>query len=174
MSTFKLLYDIKSKIWGSDPACVSNSLFKQDESMFELSDKEFEAVQSLNDEYRESYFWQKAFEHGIIYALEDPKGGPLMIEDEGDMLLPLWCHERFALAFMQKQSLQTKVLRIKRSDFMQVWLPSLSAHGVHLAFMPVWGKEDDISFVSQSAEDLLKEQNPMQDDAAQNQEGAKK
>lgn len=169
MRALKLLYnDIKAKIRGADPACGTPALLKQEESMFELSDKEFEAVQSLNDEYRESYFWQKAGEHGIIYALEDPKGGPLMIEDEGDMLLPLWCHERFAKAFMEKQGLQTKILRIKRSDFMEVWLPSLSAHGVHLAFMPVCS-EDDISFVSQSAADLLAEQNPSEDDTASDQ-----
>ena len=48
--------------------------------MSELTDKELEAIKSLNAEYRQAMFKRVASEQGGLYVLVD-NDGPLILED---------------------------------------------------------------------------------------------
>ena len=114
--------------------------------MFEITDKEFEAVSALNAEYRESFFLQKLKEHEIVVFI--CQGDDLFLlgddsEDEDGVkstVMPVFCHPRFAQALIdsfddKKEDLKVVSLSVK--DFKDNLSAPLQAESILLGIMPV-------------------------------------
>ncbi len=121
--------------------------------MYELTQKEHDAVLQLNAEYRRSYFMSKALEQGGFYIITDDDG-PFMLEDldtdeedEKATVLPVFAHEDFANEFIARgENLQGfKAQFVTNEAFNNSWLEMLKANEILLAFMPVGEGEFEIS-----------------------------
>lgn len=118
--------------------------------MYELTDKEFEAVLQLNADYRQAHCKDKVKEQGGLYILiyED---APYTLEDleEDDehnksSILPVWCHERYAELFVENTGLKgARTQFITAEAWNKSWLPSLQENKALVGFMPL--KDDDFS-----------------------------
>ncbi|MGN0902503.1 MAG: DUF2750 domain-containing protein [Succinivibrio sp.] len=111
----------------------------------ELTDKEFEAVKQLNADYRQAMFKRIALEQEGFYVLADDDG-PLILEDteEDDehnlySVLPVWSHERLALAYAADNSLEGMTPKfISRKAWNESWVAAFKNEGkVLVGYMPV-------------------------------------
>lgn len=111
--------------------------------MYELSDKEHDAMLQLNDEYREAHFKQKVHdEQGVVILLGED--GPFMLSDlEEDedknksTVLPVWCHERFAEDYAAMNGLSgVKAQFITAKAWNEHWVKALNDAGILLGIMP--------------------------------------
>lgn len=119
--------------------------------MFELSDTEYNAVLNLNADYKESFFKQKVQEHNIIYFILDGEDlflmGDKTEDSEGQkaVVLPVFCHERFAKDFVSKlQNSNLKVVKITLDVYKDNLAPELIKEQISLAIMPDDSKEFNI------------------------------
>ena len=119
--------------------------------MFDLSDTEYNAVLNLNADYKESFFKQKVSEHKLIYIIVDGEDLFLMgdKEEDGDgqkaVVLPVFCHDRFAQDFRSKiQNDNLKVVKITLDVYKQNLAPELIKENISLAIMPDASKEFNI------------------------------
>lgn len=120
--------------------------------MYELTEKEHDAVLQLNAEYRRSYFLKKALEQGGFYIITD-NDGPFMLEDldtdeadEKATVLPVFAHETFANEFIQGSELSdAKAQYVTNDAYNTSWVEMLKSNEVLIAFMPVGDGEFEIS-----------------------------
>ena len=121
--------------------------------MYELTQKEHDAVLQLNAEYRRSYFMSKALVQGGFYIIADDDG-PFMLEDldtdeedEKATVLPVFAHEDFANEFIATaENLKGfKAQFVTNEAFNNSWLEMLNSNEILLGFMPVGGGEFEIS-----------------------------
>lgn len=119
--------------------------------MFELSDTEYNAVLNLNADYKESFFKQKVSEHKIIYLIVDGEDLFLMSDKTEDsdgqkaVVLPVFCHDRFAQDFISKlENDNLKVVKITLDVYKQTLAPELAKENISLAIMPDDSKEFNI------------------------------
>ncbi|HAH70615.1 MAG TPA: hypothetical protein DCL74_02435 [Succinivibrionaceae bacterium] len=120
--------------------------------MYELTDKEHDAVLQLNAEYRKSYFINKALEQGGFYIISD-QDGPFMLEDletdehdEKATVLPVFAHEIFANDFIAKSKLYgAKAQYVTVDAYNRMWVETLKNSEVLVAFMPVGEGDFEIS-----------------------------
>ena len=120
--------------------------------MYELTEKEHDAVLQLNAEYRRSYFLKKALEQGGFYIIVD-NDGPFMLEDldtdeadEKATVLPVFAHETFANEFIQNSALKdAKAQYVTTDAYNNSWVEMLNSNEVLIAFMPVGGEEFEIA-----------------------------
>ncbi|MBO6258280.1 MAG: DUF2750 domain-containing protein [Succinivibrio sp.] len=118
--------------------------------MYELTDKEFDAVLQLNADYRQAHFKEKVREQGGLYILiyED---APYTLEDteEDDhhhksSILPVWCHERYAVVFAENAGLNgARAQLITAEAWNKSWVPPLLENKALLGFMPL--RDDDFA-----------------------------
>lgn len=111
--------------------------------MYELSEREFEATLKLNAEYRQAMFINNTLEQQVLYILIQEEG-PFMLEDNGQegeeqaMILPVWCHERFAESYLEGSQIpNAKVQAVTLEVFLKQWVPMLNDNKILLGFMPV-------------------------------------
>lgn len=123
--------------------------------MFELTDAMYNAVLTLDDDYRQFFCLQKCQEQGALYLLKEPgaEGMPLMFNDEpqeGDdentshTFLPIWCHPKFVTYYQEHADNQDELkdyelLELKLELFRDKWGPSLAHNQIALAIMPLDG-----------------------------------
>ena len=120
--------------------------------MYELTDKEHEAVLQLNAEYRKSYFKNKVLEQGGFYIISD-QDGPFMLEDletdeqdEKATVLPVFAHEIFANDFIERSKLEgAKAQYVTVDAYNRIWVETLKTSEVLVAFMPVGDGDFEIS-----------------------------
>lgn len=148
--------------------------------MFELTDQVFNAIFSLDEDYRKFFCLNKCEEHNVICILKGTDGAPLMLEDspeEGEeagtfhTTLPVWCHSRYAQYYLDNsfegEKADYQVAELTLDLFKKSWVPVLVESKVALAFMPL---EKDKMFCIESADILLKTPEQRQNEA----EAAKK
>ena len=118
--------------------------------MYELSDKEFEAVKVLNAEYRKAYFEEKIKSQQGFFMLVNEEGPVLLKENEGEdsemqEVLPVWCHERYVECFKKfRPDLEAKAQFITVAAWNAKWVEALSAdESVLIGYMPL-GDDDFI------------------------------
>ncbi len=112
--------------------------------MYELTDKEHDAVLQLNDEYREAHFKQKAQSQQGLYILLGEEG-PFMLSDleedenqEKSTVLPVWCHEKYAQDYAEMNNLSdVKPQFITAKAWNEYWVKALEEAKVLLGFMPI-------------------------------------
>lgn len=111
--------------------------------MYELTDKEHDAVLQLNDEYREAHFKQKVQSQQGLYILLGEEG-PFMLSDleedenkEKSTVLPVWCHEKYAEDYAAMNNLSgVKPQFITAKAWNEYWVKALEEAQVLLGFMP--------------------------------------
>lgn len=115
--------------------------------MYELTEREYEATLKLNAEYRQSLFINKTLENKALFIILQEEG-PFLLEDNGQegeeqaTILPVWCHEKFAKAYIDNVNLPAaKVQQITLDVFRSKWVPMLNENKILLGFMPVAGLE---------------------------------
>lgn len=127
--------------------------------MFELTDQIYQAVLTLDDDYRQFFCLQKCQEQGALYLLKEPgaDGMPLMFNDEpqeGDddslchTFLPIWCHPKFVTYYQEHAANRDEIkdyelLELKLDLFCDKWSRTLELNNIALAIMPL---QDDKSF----------------------------
>ncbi len=130
--------------------------------MYELSDKEHDAVLALDAFYRESYFLNKLREYDSLYIIVmNDDSGPVFLEDhdpeEGSVqILPVWCHPRFAKDYIEQEKLDARVQQVDKKVFKEQWIPVLKENEALLGLMVQKGskfREDD--FAVTEPENLL-------------------
>ena len=119
--------------------------------MYELTEKEHDAVLQLNAEYRRSYFLKKALEQGGFYIIVD-NDGPFMLEDldtdeadEKATVLPVFAHETFANEFISSGVKDGKAQFVTNDAYNNSWVEMLKSNEVMIAFMPVGSEEFEIA-----------------------------
>lgn len=115
--------------------------------MYELTEREYEATLKLNAEYRQSLFINKTLENKVLFIVLQEEG-PFLLEDNGQegeeqaMILPVWCHEKFAQAYIDMAKLPAaNVQQVSLDVFKEQWIPMLNENKILLGFMPVEGAE---------------------------------
>lgn len=120
--------------------------------MLDLTEQMYNAVLSLDDDYRQFFCLKNCQEHNVIYLLKEKgaEGMPLMFEDEpqeGDdegtyhVFLPIWCHPRFVEYYLENADDNTRdnfeMIELKLDLFKEKWAPSLSSNMIALALLPL-------------------------------------
>ena len=115
--------------------------------MFELTNREFDAILQLNAEYRQSFFLNKTVENQELFIIIQEEG-PFLLEDKAEddaeiaTILPLWCHERLAAFYIEKAGIENaKVQKVTVSAFNKNWVPMLAENNILLGFMPIEGSD---------------------------------
>ncbi|NLK85829.1 MAG: DUF2750 domain-containing protein [Aeromonadales bacterium] len=117
--------------------------------MSELTDKEFEAILSLNAEYRQAMFDRVVAEKEGLYILADEEG-PLILEDTEEdennnlfSIIPVWSDERLATAWAKESGNESmKAQFITKKAWNESWVPMLKEQkNVLLGIMPVAEKD---------------------------------
>ncbi len=110
--------------------------------MEKLSEKELEAVLSLNAEYRQAFFNNKSKENqGLFIILQEE--GPFMLEDENEevgdkyYILPVFPYEELAQAYVSSTGVNAKVQFITSKAWNESWVNMLVENKVMLGFIPV-------------------------------------
>lgn len=119
--------------------------------MYELTDKEFEAVSALNSIYKKAHFLQKLQSSEELYIILQ-EDNPYLIEDldedeEGNksVILPIWCHEKYAQDFIDFNKLtNTKVQAISKNAWNDSWVKSLLDNKILVAYMPYQDTEFEV------------------------------
>lgn len=112
--------------------------------MYELTEKEHDAVLQLNDEYREAHFWQKLKDEQGLYILVG-EDGPYLLSDleedeneEKSNILPVWCHEQYALDYAKLNELTGfKPQFITAKAWNDFWVNALQEANILLGIMPL-------------------------------------
>lgn len=114
-----------------------------------LTEREFQAVQRLNAEYREAHFRARLRAGAAVVILEDARGPYLIAERAGAdgqrpaTVLPVWCDPRYAAAYAAAVGLADMRPRaITKDAWESAWRPWLRVHAVSLGVMPQDGERD--------------------------------
>ena len=117
--------------------------------MAKLTEKEYEAIQSLNAEYRQAMFLRVAKEENGFYILADSEG-PLILEDTEEdedhnlfSILPVWSHEEIAAGYAKTNAMEGfKPQFVTRQVWNEKWVPAfLEQKNVLIGFMPISDKD---------------------------------
>ncbi len=111
--------------------------------MYEISNKEFEAVLCLNSDYRKAHFLNKVKENKEIYILTQ-EDGPFLLEDKEDSdgeistVLPVWCHEEYAQKYVELAALSnTAVQKVTAKAWNENWISFLKEQNILIGIMPI-------------------------------------
>ncbi len=117
--------------------------------MAQLTEKEYEAIQALNAEYRQAMFLRNAQENNGFYILTDNEG-PLILEDteEDDehnlySILPVWSHEELAAGYAKNNNMENfKPQFVTKQVWNEKWVPAFKEQpNVLIGFMPISDKD---------------------------------
>jgi hypothetical protein len=90
-----------------------------------MYDKEFESVLSLSGSERYRYFVKKVADWEAIWSLRTQEGWILAGDDQGNELVPVWPHERFAVACATGNWSDSEPVRIEISTYLERWIPGM-------------------------------------------------
>ena len=110
--------------------------------MWEMHDKEFEAVRSLPPDERYSYTIKRMADWEVLWSLTDGGEWASAADDEGNELIPVWPHKRFAGACAEGEWDGYDPQPIELSTWMDCWLPGIRREKRLVSVFPVPGAED--------------------------------
>jgi hypothetical protein len=90
-----------------------------------MHDKEFESVLSLSGSERYAYFVKKAADWEEIWSLKTEDGWVLAGDDQGNELVPIWPHQRFAIACATGNWRGSEPAPIELSVYLERWIPGM-------------------------------------------------
>lgn len=90
-----------------------------------MPDKEFENVLSLSASKRYAYFIKKVSDWKQIWSLRNQEGWVLAGDEQGNELVPVWPHERFASACAVSNWKECEPSLIELSVWLTRWIPGI-------------------------------------------------
>jgi Protein of unknown function (DUF2750) len=90
-----------------------------------MHDKEFESVLSLPGPRRYEYFVKRVADRGTLWSLGSDTGWALTSDDDGNEIVPVWPHERFAQAYASQEWQEKRPRSLELAEWMDKWLPGM-------------------------------------------------
>ena len=103
---------------------------------WKMHDKEFQTVLSLPPPQQYAYFVKRVADWGEVWSLFCQRGWVLAGDDEGNELVPVWPHERFAAACVTGAWSDALPRAIKLADWLERWTPGMIRDGRKVAVFP--------------------------------------
>lgn len=101
-----------------------------------LRDQEVSAMLQATDDKRYTYFIKRVADVEKIWGLKDDRGWVVMGDDEGQEVLPVWPHERYASACATGDWTNSQPEVISLNKWMSAWLPGLEREGRLIGVFP--------------------------------------
>jgi hypothetical protein len=101
-----------------------------------MHDKEFEAALSLPSARRYDYFVKRVADGETLWSLGSDTGWALSRDESGNETVPVWPHERFALAAAAGDWQGKEPRPIRLRDWMEKWLPGMTRDHRLVAIFP--------------------------------------
>src|SRR6266487_1101618 len=96
---------------------------------WKMNDKEFEAVLALPDERRYAYFIKRVAGWRVLWGLASGDNWALGADNQGNKLVPVWPHPRFAAACVNGDWAGYEPCSIDISVWLEEWTPDLVRDG---------------------------------------------
>ena len=90
-----------------------------------MNEKEQEAVMSLSASERYSYSIKRIADWEEIWSLWAKDGWVLSEDNEGNKVIPVWPHEKFATACISGEWTNAKPRMIDLKGWMERWIPGM-------------------------------------------------
>lgn len=101
-----------------------------------LSEQEFEAIVSLPGAKRYSYFVKKIADWEEVWSLRNEDGWVLAAVPDGNEVVPVWPHERFAKACVEGDWQDCEPVAIELSAWLERWIPGMTKDHRQIAVFP--------------------------------------
>lgn len=104
-----------------------------------VNDREFAAVSALPGPARYSHFIGQVADWEEVWGLAGPSGWVLAADDDGQQLMPVWPHARYAAACAAGAWAGAVPEAIPLGRWLEAWLPGLVRDRRGVAVFPVPG-----------------------------------
>jgi hypothetical protein len=102
-----------------------------------VNDHEFASVVALPAPARYSHFVEQVADWGIVWSLRGQDGWVLAAADDGQVLVPVWPHSRYADACASGNWTNAKPEAIPLEQWLESWTPGLVRDGHGVAVFPI-------------------------------------
>ena len=124
---------------------------------WEMHEKEFESVMSLTGAERYTYLIKRVADWEKIWSLRSEDGWALASDSEGHELVPVWPHEKFALACVSGEWSSCKPEKIALNYWLDRWIPGITKDQRVIAVFPDPSRRGVVVTPQKFKEDLEKE-----------------
>lgn len=104
--------------------------------MWQLNDKELEAVAKLEGRERYSYLVKKAADQERLWGLWQDSGWALASDSDGHEAVPIWPHEKFAARCANEAWQGFEPKEIPLEAWLGRWIPGMARDGRLVAVFP--------------------------------------
>jgi hypothetical protein len=104
---------------------------------WKMHDKEYESVVELPSNKRYEYFVKKVADWGEVWGLKDASGWVVLGDEEENVFIPVWPHQRFADAYSIQAQIGASPCSIQLDDWLEKWLPGMKKDQRYAAVFPV-------------------------------------
>ncbi len=122
-----------------------------------MHDKEFESVLSFSGSQRYEYFIKKVADWETVWSLKKENGWVLAADDQGHELVPVWPHERFALACAAGNWAACGPSPIDIATWLERWIPGVLRDRRLVAVFPTPSDHGVVVSPERLKEDLERE-----------------
>lgn len=122
--------------------------------MWEMHDREFESVLSLDGPARYDYFVKHVADRGSLWSLKSEETGFVLAGDATDQAVPVWPHPRFAEVAATDRWADAHPAEIDVDDWLESWTPGMGEDGRSVAVFPTPAGRGVIVPPGRLAEDL--------------------
>lgn len=105
-------------------------------STYELSPQQFAAVSELDGPERYTHFVSRVADWQTVWGLRSEEGWVMVADDCGNSALPFWPHPEYAAICATGEWAGNVPTPVSIHDFVEQWLPKMSADGVAVAVFP--------------------------------------
>jgi hypothetical protein len=101
-----------------------------------IDDKQYASVLALDGAKRFEHLVAQVADWGEVWGLRTTQGWMLVQDSTGSIAFPIWPHQRYAVGYNDATSSGCQAASIEVHDFIDEWLPRLSAEGTLIAAFP--------------------------------------
>ncbi len=101
-----------------------------------LTNEEIDAVLSLNGPSRYEYCLKRVADQRRLWSLRHRSGWALAADDAGNLLVPVWPHERFATLCASDEWSGYEAISIGFNEWRDRWMPGMEKDGRFVAVFP--------------------------------------
>jgi hypothetical protein len=122
-----------------------------------LSLEQFAAVSALPGPQRYKHFVSRVADWQAVWGLRNKDGWVSAGDDSGKPVLPFWPHPDYATACATGEWADTSPSSIEIHEFIENWLPSMSAVSVLVAVFPTTTLRD-VTVPARQLEDQIRDE----------------
>jgi Protein of unknown function (DUF2750) len=121
---------------------------------WDLNEAEFASVTALSPRDRYEHFVSRVVDWEKVWSLGTDEGWALAADDDGNEVVPVWPHERYAAACAKDGWAGNKPKAIPLADWLERWLPGIERDGRFISVFPLADGAGAQIAPGQLAEDL--------------------